>query len=95
MTERTAVGDRSADIVFGMPEFPRDVAARTVERERIRARVYADAERLAEARGRTLKCSGYGGGLALHAWSEGGCGNDGTGCLCECHDQAVPNPSPG
>jgi hypothetical protein len=48
----------------------------------------AEAETLGLIRGRSLKCSGWEGTApAKHAYARpDGCANDGSGCLCECHD---------
>jgi hypothetical protein len=37
----------------------------------------------------SIKCGGD-TGIRLHASMDGGCTNDGKGCLCECHDVATP-----
>lgn len=69
-------------------QFPASKSARTGERQRIRRQVNAEAERRYLERGRSAKCAGY-GGLAYpsHAGEVGGCANDGSTCICECHDQ--------
>lgn len=43
---------------------------------------------------RSMKCNGMTspGTGALHADMENGCSNDGTGCLCECHDSIIQPP---
>lgn len=35
----------------------------------------------------SLRC-----GADVHADMADGCANDGTGCLCDCHDGATPRP---
>jgi hypothetical protein len=66
---------------------PRDRRSRAAARKKIRAvkiaRAEADARRLA----RSIKCGGYG----LHAGEPDGCTNDGSTCLCECHDGPESN----
>lgn len=36
----------------------------------------------------SLRC-----GADVHADAPDGCSNDGTGCLCSCHDGAAPRPT--
>ena len=60
----------------------------TVERAARREQYVGHAVRLgveqAERLGRSIKC----GELGRHSTDEDGCANDGSGCLCECHDPA-------
>lgn len=57
-----------------------------LEREAERGR------RLGESLGRSIRCSGgYPSDWPIrHAGEIGGCRNDGTGCVCECHDPEEP-----
>jgi hypothetical protein len=65
-------------------------AERAAERRRIRVRVLDRALDDIDRPGRSMKCSGefmpY--GRRLHAGTPGGCANDGSSCICECHDIA-------
>lgn len=65
-----------------MDEYPSDWQNRAEIRTRIRAEQRARAERDAARLGRSIKC----GIDKRHADQVGGCANDGTGCVCECHD---------
>lgn len=68
-------------------QWPVEPQRRAATRRDIRAQVMADAERRVREVGRTLKCYGWGGmAPPQHAGEPGGCANDGTGCICECHD---------
>lgn len=58
---------------------------RAAARHLIKAHIMANAERQAELAGRSLKC-----GNEDHANDPNGCKNDGTGCLCYCHDATAP-----
>lgn len=64
-----------------MSEYPTTTHERARERNRIRANQREIAERNSRCLGRSLKC-----GEEQHADQDGGCANDGTGCLCVCHD---------
>lgn len=55
---------------------------RSAARGLMRAAVLADAERQAAIAGLSMNCE-YG----KHADQRYGCKNDGSGCICECHDQ--------
>lgn len=60
-------------------------ARRQMYLERELERAHADAA----IRERSIKCGGGGAWQhwpKLHAGTEDGCQNDGTTCLCECHD---------
>lgn len=52
--------------------------------ERIRRRAEEDISRA----GRSMKCAGTAMpfGERLHANTPNGCKNDGSSCICECHD---------
>ncbi|MEV2239493.1 hypothetical protein [Micromonospora sp. NPDC049891] len=68
--------------------FPLDSAGRARQRAEIRARLLAQAERDIAQNSRSMKCSGWGGAhWPQHADVEGGCRNDGSTCICECHDR--------
>lgn len=56
-------------------------AARAAHRRSIHTRIAAASQHEADRLGRSPKCA-----HAEHADQPGGCANDGTGCLCECHD---------
>lgn len=58
---------------------------RAAARHLIRAHIMAAAERQAEHAGCSLMCE-YG----RHADQSYGCANDGTTCLCNCHDAGSP-----
>lgn len=57
-----------------------DLAARRALRDEYRAIALWEANR----RGRSLKCAD-----GSHAATPDGCANDGTGCLCGCHDVTI------
>lgn len=68
--------------------FPLDSGGRARRRAEIRARLLAQAERDIAQNSRSMKCAGGGGAyLPMHADVEGGCRNDGSTCICECHDR--------
>lgn len=66
------------------PQFPKSPVERQRQRAMNTRRAFAEAERLARITGRSLKC----GELRRHAGdsSGDGCRNDGSTCICECHD---------
>lgn len=67
---------------------PSSTAERAAKRKEIRSYHLVKAERAALASGRSMKCSGYGGYYSpRHSGDPDGCRNDGSGCLCECHDE--------
>lgn len=66
-----------------MNDYPAGITARVAQRQEILRREVQTALRI----GRSLKCSGY-HYRAVHAGMEDGCANDGTTCLCACHDKA-------
>jgi hypothetical protein len=55
---------------------------RAARRAEILDRKLDEARRKAAELGRSTKCGRYN----WHAGQPGGCGNDGSGCICECHD---------
>lgn len=58
-------------------------AERAERRERYRVEALQRAARV----GRSIKCGGWDGiAIPRHADMPDGCRNDGTNCLCECHD---------
>lgn len=76
--------------------FPVDAPQRAVVRREMRDKILADAERRIRQAGRSMKCAGWGGiSNPRHAGQEHGCANDGTGCVCECHDQQRVEASSG
>lgn len=70
-----------------MPDHPLVAADRERRRQQILDEQILAARRIAARVGRSVKCGEYG----QHADQEGGCANDGTGCLCECHDREDRN----
>lgn len=54
---------------------------RLAARHLIRAHILAGAERQAEQAGCSMKCA-----TGRHATEPYGCKNDGSGCICACHD---------
>jgi len=54
---------------------------RSAARHLIRAHIMADAERKASAAACSMKCA-----ADQHVDDAYGCRNDGSGCLCYCHD---------
>lgn len=50
-------------------------------REVIREAIMSAAQQQAEVAGRSLRCR-----QAQHAGDQDGCRNDGTNCICFCHD---------
>jgi hypothetical protein len=51
-------------------------------RDELEAKRIAQAVRTTRKLGRSIKC----GELYRHTGSPDGCANDGSSCLCECHD---------
>ena len=71
--------------------YPAKADAREAVRQKRRAELLEDAERRAEMAGRTMKCVGFVNvgnafGTPRHRDDPDGCRNDGSGCLCPCHD---------
>jgi hypothetical protein len=60
--------------------YPTDLPGRRERRATIRAQVLAEAEREISLQGRSMRCGRYD--------AHGSCRNDGSGCICECHDPA-------
>lgn len=54
---------------------------RGLARDLIRAGIVAEAEKEARLAGRSLKCK-----RQEHATGRYGCANDGSTCICACHD---------
>lgn len=77
--------------------YPRDAASRMERREEIRSIALIAAEQRAARVGLSMKCAGE--GMAVqHKATPGGCANDGSTCLCECHDGlsgGTPEPTDG
>jgi hypothetical protein len=70
-----------------MSDYPMTIRERQAERKRLVDYVMDRARRDITIRGRSMKCGGFDGVTEpRHAGTEDGCKNDGTGCLCECHD---------
>jgi hypothetical protein len=67
---------------------------RAARRAQIRRECLAEAEVNAARRGRSMKCAGWAAvyGPPRHAGELGGCANDGTSCICECHDAPEATP---
>jgi len=66
-------------------------AGREKARKEIVAVIRAGADREATAAGRSMKCAGWANaGIALatprHRGDPDGCRNNGSTCICECHD---------
>jgi len=55
---------------------------RVAARHLIRAHIMANAERLVAQAGCSIKCKSD-----RHSDQNYGCQNDGSGCICYCHDQ--------
>ena len=69
--------------------YPLAFKARQALRDEIHGRLTRSAERQAAATSRSMRCSGeLAFGQPAHAGQPDGCKNDGTTCLCPCHDQA-------
>lgn len=73
-----------------MSEYPTTTHERARERNKIRAQQKEIATRNSRRLGRSIKCGEY----ELHADQDGGCTNDGTGCLCVCHDPGFVHSLP-
>jgi hypothetical protein len=67
--------------------YPRTAAERVEFRRREETRNIEHLLRQLRDLGCSPKCSSEFG--PRHAGSPDGCGNDGTGCLCWCHDRAA------
>ena len=66
-----------------MTTYPLDRAGREAARQQIREDLARDAAARAEEQGRSWKCAE---GIRHRGVEFDGCRNDGTGCLCWCHD---------
>lgn len=64
--------------------YPLHTGERKALRVEFRSAAMARAELQARTMGRSLKCAADNDWN--HAGTPGGCTNDGTGCICECHD---------
>lgn len=65
--------------------YPLKAADRAAKRVEHRMRLLAEAEERARKVGLSMKCAGE--GMAVqHRTTVAGCANDGSSCLCECHD---------
>lgn len=75
--------------------YPRDKASRVNLRNQHFVTIMLRALDQANVAGSTLKCSGANGRAEpLHANDHNGCTNDGSSCLCWCHDHRDdPNPT--
>lgn len=69
-----------------MIDYPKGTVARQAIRDRLKRRELAEAERRTLRAGRSIMC-GENGNHAPH-----GCRNDGSCCLCECHDVSADAP---
>lgn len=58
-------------------------------RAEIRRALVADMERTIAAAGRSMRCR-QGDHLSIRDGQPDGCRNDGTNCVCECHDGGRP-----
>lgn len=70
-----------------MSDYPRDRAGRQGERQRLVDEAVERARHDARLAGLSVNCEGdlrWGVDLSKHR-----CRNDGSGCLCECHDAAA------
>lgn len=62
-------------------DYPLNHLARRYRRDQISAAVMERARIEARQLGRSIKCQ-----ADRHSDQTEGCANDGTGCLCDCHD---------
>jgi hypothetical protein len=69
-----------------MSWFPDDAAARTKRRKELRAAAIAEAERKAREVSRSIRCGRFGDHRKMMNGEYYGCANDGSNCICECHD---------
>jgi len=78
--------------IDGRP-YSRNLAERQAERDRIRVYMLAQAELQIAKAARSPRCSGDANwGQTEHSNDFGGCRNDGSTCLCECHDARPVGP---
>lgn len=81
----STVAEVAAEIIYKPGRFSTNKAVeRAYARDRIRRGILANAEREALRVGRSIKC----GEWLHHAGDQryDGCQNDGSTCICECHD---------
>lgn len=76
-----------------------DAAGRKRARDEIAEAIREEGKRRIEKAlgesGRSMKCAGYGGiASPRHAGTEGGCANDGSTCICRCHDPVSVEETP-
>jgi hypothetical protein len=72
-------------------------AGRAAGRQEIRVQIFREAERQARIAALSLRCK-YGNHCGVYVDEHGetwpdGCRDDGSGCICECHDPAA-SPAP-
>lgn len=73
-----------------MSHYPTTREGRVAARQELKDAIMAEARRKELIRGRSMKCGGWDGRFPpKHAGTDDGCGNDGTTCVCECHDRLV------
>jgi hypothetical protein len=85
----------TADPAFAPTTYPADKAARQVHRDRLRASALARAEDEIRRLGRSIRCSEGDHRRTTNVNGKPmvvGCANDGTTCVCECHDPKEPTP---
>jgi hypothetical protein len=70
-----------------MSDFPLDRASREAARADRRRAILAEAEDRAALYGLTINC-GERLFAGTHPTEGPGCGNDGSNCMCRCHDPA-------
>ena len=78
----------ASETTFRRGPYPTTKTARQAIRDRNRQDLIDAAEREARMFGRSINCGNSPGAFAArHAGESGGCRNDGSTCICECHDQ--------
>jgi hypothetical protein len=79
-----------------MTNLPVDIASRVALREDYLRAALLAVQVTANRQQRSMKCLGDldVNGQGQHSWLPGGCANDGTGCLCFCHDRPVVPDKP-
>lgn len=71
-----------------MSSYPKDASDRQRMRAAARRELLKQAEAMATVYGRSINCGNWPAPVVPHHAGElGGCANDGSGCLCECHDR--------
>ena len=68
--------------------YPTDIAERRALREERQRAIIADARARAAVTGSSINCRHGNHRRREDPYGWVGCANDGTGCLCECHDPA-------